>query len=1443
MGLGRASNQVQSNYNLRSMSQRNERTTNDSQNQQQQNVNLQQQSSTPLPPQPAAIVSTPGTTVTLNVEELSLTISRLIQEQLNQRTDRGVVNLNERLRRASHENEQDDEELSESRTETLRLLRETIPTYSGKGSASTISSFFQKLDSYFNAFKKITEAQKVTIASSKLTNAADIWWKENMKKTPWLSTHYEEFKKELRNRFILPQNERRVFNQLINLKQGSRTVLEFSMMYESLCDQLEDLTEREVITYYLRGLNPDIAQFVRASESNLINLKTLMSAALSQEENVLNSRIVKPTRNADAAVAKIRKTKQKVDWKSYKCKMCSESGHSERYCRKTTEYIESFKQTAKKAVTSKAQNDYTFTVDSGCSMNMVPSTFEINNCEPCSVEIALADNTTIVARETGNITMMTNLGYKLKMRVLKVSELHSPLFSVSAAANEGITTSFDEHGTGILSKDGTCIANFELVGRTYAIKLRSIENAKLSTHDEYRLWHNRMGHPGLAKISALRGKVTGFNTTIVAPENFICHGCISGKLGRSTFKNSASRAKTVLELIHMDIIGPVSTSNPDNWKYILTISDDFSGYVKISLLRDKQAQSLLQEFRIFEQWASTKTNKSIKKIRTDNGTEFNKIHKYAHEKGITVQTTVAYNPEQNGRAERLNRSIFERVRSVSHGARIPTELWPHVVNAVVYLINRTPSAVRNNGIPLSLFESSDEPLDLGHLRALGCRAYAHIPGQLRNKLDSKVRSGYHLGYCENSKGYKIYIPESGGIMEARDVRFNETEFFPETSGDLDIAISTHFEDISSNMNAQSTYAFEEDTDLMTVENRDNTTDDSDMQMPSVKKGKTRGRKKGEFTVESISQEERRGNELFYLVHWKNKNIEDSWEPYSVVQNCRALDIFLNTQGNALLAEVDLNEVPKTAEQALSSSQGLEWRRAMESELSSLRENDTWVVVKREPHMRVLGAKWIFRLKFDSNNNISRHKARYVVQGFSQLPHIDYGETFSPTICRISLRILLCLAMHYDMCAEQLDVTTAFLYGHVDREIFVMQPPQFEEANTTRQSHVCKLKRSLYGLRQSPMLWNERFSSFIISIGFSPLKHDKCVFVKTTTTSRLPVILGIYVDDVLILAEHQDDIENVKAQMKEEFKISELGKVSTILGLQVLRSPDKLIIHQTSFIKNALERFGLENAKPSLVPGEHTQVITPSSESEIVVDSHLYRSIIGTLLYVAINSRPDICFVVGALARHTERPCERHLKCAHQVLKYLSGTIGYGLIYQKGKTIMLRGVSDADWAGDPISRKSTTALSVFMGNSLVCWRSGKQSTVSLSSVESELTAAVELSQEMIYCRDFLKELLENSESKFDQSTMILQMDNLGSIQLAKSGVPSRKTRHVELKCYYLHDLVKSNTIELQHIGTEENSADLMTKALPRTSFEKHRKSNNVQVFRGSVLGYKGDHSVP
>lgn len=494
---------------------------------------------------------------------------------------------------------------------------------------------------------------------------------------------------------------------------------------------------------------------------------------------------------------------------------------------------------------------------------------------------------------------------------------------------------------------------------------------------------------------------------------------------------------------------------------------------------------------------------------------------------------------------------------------------------------------------------------------------------------------------------------------------------------------------------------------------------------------------------------------------------------------------------------------------------------MDSEYASLIENKTWILVPRPKNKKVLSNRWVFKTKCNQKGEIEKFKARLVVRGHTQREGVDYEEVFAPVSRYETIRTLLAASVNEEMHVHQMDVVSAYIQGELSDEVYMEQPEMYVQKS--EESKVCKLIKPLYGLKQSGREWYKTFDKYVTNNGGKRTMADPCLYVFDEGDDR--VIMLIYVDDLILASKKVEKLERVKSKLKSAFKMVDLGPIHDILGINVERQglTGSIYLSQKKYIKELVSKFNMEDAKSTSTPMETNMKVTkemsPKSENERAdMKKRPYRELVGGLIYLANATRPDIAFAASTLSRFCTDPGELHWSLAKRVLRYLKGTLHYSIKYMKNKNA-LAAYTDSNWAGDVDDRKSCTGNVIILANGPfhpISWKSKKQASVALSTMEAEYAALAEISREIVYVKRLLTYM---GFEKFIKDPVDVYCDNQSAIELSKNAVFHKRSKHIDISFHFTRELVEKKVITVRYLRTESMIADILTKSLSR---DKHFK---------------------
>jgi histone deacetylase 1/2 len=494
-----------------------------------------------------------------------------------------------------------------------------------------------------------------------------------------------------------------------------------------------------------------------------------------------------------------------------------------------------------------------------------------------------------------------------------------------------------------------------------------------------------------------------------------------------------------------------------------------------------------------------------------------------------------------------------------------------------------------------------------------------------------------------------------------------------------------------------------------------------------------------------------------------------------------------------------------------------WKMAMESEYDALVKNKTWHLVPPQRGKNIIGCKWVYKIKRKADGTLDRYKARLVAKGFKQRYGIDYEDTFSPVVKAATIRIILSLAVSKGWSLRQLDVQNAFLHGYLEEEVYMLQPPGFEDP--ANPHFVCKLDKALYGLKQAPRAWFSRLSKKLVDLGFQGSKADTSLFF--SNKGGIIIFVLVYVDDIIVASSSERATTALLQDLKGEFALKDLGDLHYFLGIEVNKVQNGIVLSQEKYATDLLKKVGMSDCKPACTPMSVSEKLSLHEGSLLGPDDATqYRSIVGALQYLTLT-RPDIAFSVNKVCQFLHAPHTVHWIAVKRILRYLKQCAQLGIEFHKSGSTLVSGFSDADWAGSLDDRRSTGGFAIFLGSNLVSWSARKQATVSRSSTESEYKAIANATAEIMWVQTLLAELGIKSPRAAK-----IWCDNLGAKYMSANPVFHARTKHIEVDYHFVRERVSQKLLEIDFVSTNDQVADGFTKPLSVRLLENFKSNLNL-----------------
>lgn len=994
-------------------------------------------------------------------------------------------------------------------------------------------------------------------------------------------------------------------------------------------------------------------------------------------------------------------------------------------------------------------NDYQVTVASGAKVNVTSSgQVRMKATDVAGETTVTLENTLCVPDLQTNLLSVSTVDRRGGAVIFADGQCHL-LQDASAVAKSGILNKAALRGR--LTSRGHYV-----VGCAEAKPGASVASAPVQ--GVAQLMHRRFMHLGYKNLERLAGMVDGMSADdvkAVRVAGAVCAPCAVSKMAHAPIK-STKRNTEVMELLHSDVCGPFPETFGDA-KYFVTLVDDKSALKVAVPIKHKSdvGQVLMSKIRLLERLSGRKA----KRLRTDGAKEYAtpELTAFYELAGIQHEPTDPYTPQSNGKAERVNRTLKERVRAAMSEASAEDELWGEALAAAVYVLNRSP----HEGTSVTPWEAfTGKRPDVSGLRVWGSRAWALKTPKEQRRMEPKALVGRFVGYTRSGKGYRVLLDGSDQVVERRDVVMEETtptstcvSWVRDNNGVVTMETNQR-PDASSDVQAGD--AEDEDANSMSSEDDDDVpsrsdSDDGDdsgdgspatTDVPSATKDMTPGRRY------PLRMRKKTGQ------WWTSNPDKDN-------DNAEAMT------AAALPIDDSLGE-PKSVKEAAMRPDWPEWQRAIDEEMEAMERKHVWQMVKPPPGCKPIKTKMLLQYKRDAEGRATRHKARLVMKGFRQVYGRDYDETWAPVPNAASTRVLLAMAAAKDWEVHHVDIRTAFLNADMDKELYIELPDGITEKFPGKVGLVLK---AMYGSKQASNLWSKLLDKKMSGEGAHRSDADPCVYV-WETPEHGKVFLLVHVDDILLICATLEGVKAAKAMVARHFQMRDLGEVTDFLGMRVSRdrAGKALSLANPGHINSLLKSFNMEQCRPNVNPMAAGCLLKRTGDKPLPEENR-YAELIGSLMYLATQTRPDIAFAVGVLARHVAAPEEQHMAAAKGILRYLAGTANMGIRFQGCQDAA--GYSDADYAGDADTRKSTSGMLFTLHGGPVIWRSKLQRTVASSTAEAEYVAAAAAAKESLWLRRLLRTAGEAS------GPLVIAEDNQACIHMATNPDVSARSKHVDV----------------------------------------------------------------
>jgi hypothetical protein len=1053
-------------------------------------------------------------------------------------------------------------------------------------------------------------------------------------------------------------------------------------------------------------------------------------------------------------------------------------------------------------------------------------------------------------------------------------DLHCNLVSFRLLRQRGIWWETREEPTTLRKRNGTIIGNLNEIHGQWVIEHNPAERAAYHTHANNSrtkrapqqasamLWHKRLGHAGPAAIEHLVQQAEGVRVKGITTVQ--CDSCGRAKSRRQISRALRTNDEGPGERLALDF-HTYEAQSVTKEKSQMLITDKFSGLQwDLYFTDNRTANSIIKKLSDFLLFLKNHYNITIKVIESDNEitTVKPQVERWLASQGITVEPSAPDTQAQNGSAERSGGVNKEKSRAMRLDANLPWELWPEITRAGVYLYNRTPNYTNNWKTPYEIFfthvafnngvVTSLRKPNLAHLKSYGCKAFAMTDDTHRGKsrlqrLDPKAWIGYLVGY-RSSNIYRIWIPSLGKVISTRDVVFDEQTMFNGTTEDLrDNLMHNTLEEIATHVrtielptpsNNPEIDSFFED---VPVEDQTNPQQDVDP------KGYYQGRKvRDQYPTPPTTpppaallaglmargQMEETPHGSSKTVPWAAAFMAGTQA--GIVGKYRG-EIMDKAQMNRMLAKglklhrSQLPPLPTYRTKLETHPMGELFKEAEQAHLQSHKQMNSWSEVPLRPikltGQQILDCMWVYTYKLNKHHQFIKCKARLVVRG-DQQRNITSQDTYAATLASRSFRMLIAIAAKHDLELKQYDITNAFVHAPIDREVYMRMPLGYQKKGT-----ILRVQKALYGLRISPLLWQKEFTSTLETLGFKSVPHEPCCMIKDG------IIIFFYVDDIIVTYSNKQTKEADSAikLLQQKYTMTGGNDLQWFLGVEVIRQRDQHLIQlsQAAYV-DKIHRLADSQDIRHDTPMSAIE-LKPRDDLAIPSDINKYQRKIGSLLFAAVTTRPDIAFATSRLARFLSNPSSKHQKAADRVLLYLMDTKTKAL--QLGGGDRLQVASDASFADNTLDRKSSQGYAIKLFNGLIAWRASKQDTVTTSTTEAELLALSQVAKEAMFTTRLLSEL----NFQLPQSTITIQCDNTQTIRLVTQEISKLQTklRHVDIHNHWLRQEISSGKITVKHVQSAEMIADGFTKVLPPNKWNNFLQ----QVGLVEVLNHEVTNEAP
>jgi hypothetical protein len=1109
-------------------------------------------------------------------------------------------------------------------------------------------------------------------------------------------------------------------------------------------------------------------------------------------------------------------------------------------------------------------------IDSGASLHIFIYRHLFDEYKPCVVEIVVADGVVLYSEGVGRIGALYPVLYvpTLKFNLVSVSKLcsigYNIQFSDSNVSAVAVNNNKLIYEIGYKQANGLYYANMNIIQLPVPVHVAAV------TYDisMSEIWHNRLNHANDDRLHMIATipLAHGFNYSIKRSQatRKFCDACALAKSTRtsprstlrtthvidpedisSTQKDTITvdntntervnipamlRSRTVLLTKFVMDLKYVAHPSLTKKKHALIITCYTSRYRWLYVMIHKnetvhKLKSFIADIKILKMKLKIYDNLMV--FKSDNGGEFvgEESTQMLLDNLVAQELTSPHTPGQNGIAERSNRTIGEATVACMIAAKAPNHLWDYAMMNVLHVENLLPTEVfENKSTPY--IQLYNKVPDISYLRVWGCTAYAILPESQRPSFGARAIKGRFIGYEQTSLAYLFYYPTNRTVYKTGHLTFNEdintimeTEFsIPDLTAITDEYINadnqlilfddnteTHANDVNNNANININNIIVPNTPATTTPTITQSTHTNVQPRRSTRLQNNTYRDGVNVTVQ---------NALLAF--------EGGFYDYTIIDTLTDTNVHALTSSTTTSTNVpDLGgrvSTDPTDDEAMRSKDAELWKSAKRKQVEALCKLNTFKVVKQLPQGRkALNYKWVHKIKRDNSR-----KSRLTVKGCSQRPGEDFEDTFAPVARITLLRLFLSLAVQLKLHIRSYDVDSAFPNAPLDEEIYMKCPPELlEYLGIHEHFDFVQLLRALYGLKQASRQWYKTISSYLLELGFKMSSMDSCIFYYNTDDLTIFVLILLYVDDILIAAKRMQDIISFRDKLQQKFSIKE-SDTTDYLGQHITYDYDNGILTYDGTAKVALmlKKFGHLAEYTRDTPMDNRVKITKQEEGEQLCDQHLYRSIIGVLMYIAVTSRPDFLYAVSKCAQYMQAPTDRHMILLYDIIAYLRKYTDLKIIYRRHNDIETQNriISYTDAShGDNDNRRSTGAYLIFFNGGLIAWSSFVQDEASGGGPsESEYKAIYRLAAENRFLSQMMNEfgIIQHSNN-----IPIMKCDNTAAIKFSHGNSSTSLLRHTDIKYRAVHEWIANKQLTLTYVDTDHQWADILTKPLERATFQR------------------------